>query len=124
MKITAELADKIKVPINNLQHDYAGLRRGRLKFIHCTSWMSGVHVNWVAQCDCGSLALLSPYSSAKSCGCLREENSKTIRAALNEQQVRDIRANKDKCVVLAMVYGVSHSTISSVRTGRRYAHVK
>ena len=124
MRITAEFAEKIKVPTSIHQSDYSGMKRGRLTFIHCTNWTVGPHVNWVAKCECGSLALLTPYSSTKSCGCLRVENSRKLKAALSDDQIREIRASKEKCIVLAAIYGVSHCTISSIRTGRRYSHVQ
>lgn len=124
MRISQEYAEKIKSPISRFQHDYTGLKRCRLTFIHCTNWTVGPHVKWVAKCECGNLALLTPYSTAKSCGCLRVENSRRLNSSLNDDQVREIRISKEKCIVLAAIYGVSHSTISSIRTGRRYAHVK
>lgn len=44
-------------------------------------------------------------------------------AKLSESQVLEIRASKEKGVVLAKMYGVSATTISSLRKGRGWAHL-
>lgn len=76
----------------------------------------------LARCDCGNTALVC--KRAKSCGCLVGTVSSAagmaVRRKLTDDDVAAIRSSSERGTVLAARYGVSESTISSVRVGRRY----
>lgn len=76
----------------------------------------------IARCDCGHIALVC--KRAKSCGCLVGTVSSAagvaVRRKLTDADVATIRSSSERGTVLAARYGVSESTISSVRVGRRY----
>lgn len=46
------------------------------------------------------------------------------QAKLNDQAVREIRANSDSDAVIAKRYGVSSPTIHAIRVGKTWRHVK
>jgi hypothetical protein len=79
----------------------------------------------IALCDCGRTALVC--KRAKSCGCLVATVSSAAgvakRRKLTDSDVAPIRSSSERGTVLAARYGVSESTISSVRVGRRYKSI-
>lgn len=129
MKINQQYAESIRQPLTANQKDYTGMIKGKLILLYpTTERISGSGVKWVAQCDCGSLSICVPSNrGTNSCGCLHAKSTAAAceaRRKVDENHVKAIRESKEKLVVLAMMYGVSHSTISSIKTGRRYAHIQ
>jgi hypothetical protein len=128
MVISQEYADKIKAKIkpNQVDHTHTGKVKGKLRMLYPTAIRScGSAIKWVAYCECGRITLVVPSNKhSSSCGCVRSKRAGEVRRKLKPEQVIEIRESKDKMVYLAALYGVSYSTIHSIKTGRRYADVK
>jgi len=129
MKVSQKYAESLRQPLTSRQIDRTGQRKGRLVFLWPTvERVQCGPVKWIAQCDCGNLTLCVPSNKlTMSCGCLRVEKSVEAGAAarrkLSDDEVRSIRKTLMSGLDCAAVFNVSSDTISSIRTGRRYAHV-
>jgi hypothetical protein len=126
MVISQEYADKIKAKVKPNQVDHTGKVKGKLRMLYPTDVRScGSAIKWVAYCECGRITLVVPSNKhSSSCGCVRSKRAGEVRRKLKPEQVIEIRESKDKMVYLSALYGVSYSTIHSIKIGRRYADVK
>lgn len=129
MKVSQQYAESLRQPLTSRQKDRTGQRKGRLVFLWPTvERVESGPVKWIAKCDCGNLTLCVPSNTlTMSCGCLRVEKSVEAGAAarrkLSDDEVRSIRKTLMSGLDCAAVFNVSRDTVSSIRTGRRYAHV-
>ena len=126
MVVSQEYAGKIKAKVKPNQVDHTGKVKGKLRMLYPTAIRScGSAIKWVAYCECGNITLVVPSNKhTNSCGCVRKKNAGQVRRKLKPEHVIEIRESKDKMQYLAALYGVSYSTIHSVKTGCRYADVK
>lgn len=128
MKISQQYAESIRQPLNNRMKDNTGRQKGMLLLLWpTTERVSHAGVKWAAKCQCGSYAIINPSQSGTySCGCHRSAvsaQSGRSKRALTSEQVRTIRETLKPPKVLAHELDISLSTISSIRSGRRYADV-
>lgn len=128
MKISQQYAEYIRQPLNNRMKDNTGKQKGMLLLLWpTTERVSKSGIKWVAKCQCGNYAIVNPSQSGTySCGCHRSTvsaKSGRSKRCLTSDQVRAIRETLKPPKVLAHELGISLSTISGIRSGRRYADV-
>lgn len=128
MRISQQEAESIRQELSPWSKDRTGSQKGMLLLLWPThERVSRAVVKWAAKCQCGNYALVNPASpDVVSCGCYRSStSSKSAKSArlLTDEQVRMIRVSSVPPKVIAYDLGISVSTISNIRKGRRYADV-